>query len=89
MKNQLNPKNGIFMFVYTQYSNSYAGQSLVVNEIFPPMADASDNDDSDVDDFNTFHIDRSDASRTPDEDATSDDDAPQQPPKAQLQFSFD
>lgn len=71
---------------YTQYLNSYAGQSLVVNEIFPPLPDAY-NDDSDVDDYNTFHIDRSDASRSADEDATSDDDESQQ--NQHLQFSFD
>lgn len=74
-------------FVYTQYFNSYAGQSLVVNEIFPPMPDVSYNEDSDVDDYNTFHIDRSDASRSADEDATSDDDEPLH--HNQLQFSFD
>lgn len=45
------------------------------------------NDDSDVDDYNTFHVDRSDASRTADEDPTSDDDDSQQ--TNQLQFKFD
>lgn len=72
--------------MYTQNINSYAGQSLVVNEIFPPLLDAY-NDDSDVDDYNTFHVDRSDASRTADEDATSDDDDPHQ--NNRLQFSFE
>lgn len=73
-------------FVYTQYFNSYAGQSLVVNEIFPPMPD---NDDSDVDDYNTFHIDRSDASRSADEDATTTSDDDESQHHNQLQFSFD
>lgn len=86
MKTLNNNKIGILICSSTQYPNSYAGQSLVVNEIFPPLPDAY-NDDSDVDDYNTFHIDRSDASRTADEDATSDDDDSQQ--NNQLQFSFD
>lgn len=46
---------------------SYEGQSLVVNEIFPPCEFESDDDDDDD------RYDRSDASRTADEDATSND----------------
>lgn len=52
---------------------SYEGQSLVVNEIFPPIEYDSDSD-VDSDDNARPNIDRSDASRTADEGVTTDDD---------------
>lgn len=55
-------ENDIFSECY-----SYKTQTLVVNEIFPPVIpDAATTDDDDEDD-------RSDASRSPDEGITSDE----------------
>ena len=47
------------------HTHSYVGQSNNVNEIFPPITNLLDSDDD--------NDDRSDASRTPDEGITSDD----------------
>lgn len=69
---------------------SYEGQSLVVNEIFPPcQCDDDDDDDDDVgddlSDCDDARYDRSDASRTADEGVTTDDEADDD----EIQFKID
>lgn len=67
--NSIEPKNTKTKKKQKPKTNcSYEGQSLMVNELFPPCESDSDSDDDDE-----YRNDRSDASRTADEGATTDD----------------